>query len=268
MEQHGKNQHNLIVAIIPARYASTRLPGKLLIEVAGKPLIIHTLQQALKAKTVDRVIVATDDQRILDAVCRFGGESVMTSHEHSTGSDRIAEVAAGLPQKTIVVNVQGDEPVISPNTIDLAVEAMLADPECDIVTTCEAIADISDVLSPDVVKVVVDHSGRALYFSRSPIPYPREAVIRDGSIEAALNSDSGLLSSFRKHTGMYVYRREYLLGLCKMRQSVLERSEMLKQLRAMENGAKIRVIEVVDPSIGVDNVDDLARVRRLIESDG
>jgi len=192
----------------------------------------------------------------------------MTSHEHSTGSDRIAEVAAGLPQKTIVVNVQGDEPVISPNTIDLAVEAMLADPECDIVTTCEAIADISDVLSPDVVKVVVDHSGRALYFSRSPIPYPREAVIRDGSIEAALNSDSGLLSSFRKHTGMYVYRREYLLGLCKMRQSVLERSEMLEQLRAMENGAKIRVIEVVDPSIGVDNVDDLARVRRLIESDG
>ena len=257
MEQHGKNQHNLIVAIIPARYASTRLPGKLLIEVAGKPLIIHTLQQALKAKTVDRVIVATDDQRILDAVCRFGGESVMTSHEHSTGSDRIAEGAAGLPQKTIVVNVQGD-----------AVEAMLADPECDIVTTCEAIADISDVLSPDVVKVVVDHSGRALYFSRSPIPYPREAVIRDGSIEAALNSDSGLLSSFRKHTGMYVYRREYLLGLCKMRQSVLERSEMLEQLRAMENGAKIRVIEVVDPSIGVDNVDDLARVRRLIESDG
>jgi len=244
VEQHGKNQHNLIVAIIPARYASTRLPGKLLIEVAGKPLIIHTLQQALKAKTVDRVIVATDDQRILDAVCRFGGESVMTSHEHSTGSDRIAEVAAGLPQKTIVVNVQGDEPVISPNTIDLAVEAMLADPECDIVTTCEAIADISDVLSPDVVKVVVDHSGRALYFSRSPIP------------------------SFRKHTGMYVYRREYLLGLCKMRQSVLERSEMLEQLRAMENGAKIRVIEVVDPSIGVDNVDDLARVRRLIESDG
>jgi 3-deoxy-manno-octulosonate cytidylyltransferase (CMP-KDO synthetase) len=264
VEQHGINQQNLIVVIIPARYASTRLPGKLMLEVDGKPLIVHTLQQAKKARLVDRVIVATDDERILHAVIENGGEAVMTSGDHSTGSDRIAEVAVSMPPNSIVVNVQGDEPMISPQTIDIAVEAMIADPECDIVTTYERIKDIGDVLSPDVVKVVVDNVGRALYFSRSPIPFPRDAVNRAGTIGSALADDGELLAMYKRHTGIYVYRREYLVKLCSLPQSSLERCEMLEQLRAMENGAKIRVVETVGSSIGVDNARDLERVREMI----
>ncbi|MBX7053568.1 MAG: 3-deoxy-manno-octulosonate cytidylyltransferase [Pyrinomonadaceae bacterium] len=268
MEQHGNNHHNLIVVIIPARFASTRLPGKLLLDVAGVPLVIHTLRQASKARLADRVIVATDDTRILTAVTENDGEAVMTSSEHPTGSDRIAEVALGLPANSIIVNVQGDEPLISPNTIDIAVQAMLDDPECDIVTTCEAISDVNDVLSPDVVKVVSDPNGRALYFSRSPIPFPRDAAKMAGSIDAALAGDPELLRTYKRHTGIYVYRREYLLQLCKLPQTSLERFEMLEQLRALENGAKIRVVETGETSIGVDNAADLERVRGMIGSNG
>ncbi len=239
-----------------------------MIDIAGKPLILHTLDQALKARMVDRVIVATDDERILATVVENGGEAVMTSCDHLTGSDRIAEVARDLPPNTIVVNVQGDEPMISPKTIDIAVTAMLGDPECDIVTTCEAISDVNDVLSPDVVKVVADNEGRALYFSRSPIPFPRDAAKMAGSIDAALASDRELLRTYKRHTGIYVYRREYLLRLCKLPQTSLERFEMLEQLRALENGAKIRVVETIESSIGVDNADDLERVRELIGSNG
>ena len=258
----------MIVVIIPARYASTRLPGKLMLDVAGKPLIVHTLGQAKKARSVDRVIVATDDDRIFHAVIENGGEAVMTSGAHSTGSDRIAEVAVSLPPNSIVVNVQGDEPMISPNTIDIAVEAMIADPECDIVTTYERIEDIGDVLSPDVVKVVVDNVGRALYFSRSPIPFPRDAANRAGTISSALADDAELLSMYKRHTGIYVYRREYLLEFCSMPQTSLERSEMLEQLRALENGAKIRMVETIGSSIGVDNARDLERVREVVGSNG
>mgnify|MGYP002366210000 FL=1 len=235
-----------------------------MLDVAGKPLIVHTLGQAKKARSIDRVIVATDDERIFQAVIENGGEAVMTSGDHSTGSDRIAEVAVSLPPNSIVVNVQGDEPMISPQTIDIAVEAMIADPGCDMVTTYERIKDIGDVLSPDVVKVVVDNMGRALYFSRSPIPFPRDAVNRAGTIGSALADDGELLAMYKRHTGIYVYRREYLVKLCSLPQSSLERCEMLEQLRAMENGAKIRVVETVGSSIGVDNARDLERVREMI----
>ncbi|HEY0461108.1 MAG TPA: 3-deoxy-manno-octulosonate cytidylyltransferase [Pyrinomonadaceae bacterium] len=266
MEQHGKNHRQKVFAIIPARYASTRLAGKLLLEIAGKPLVLHTLEQANKARSIDKTIVATDDERILQIVRLSGNEAVLTSANHQSGSDRIAEVAAALPENSIIVNVQGDEPTISPATIEKAVEALRADETADIATTCEKIEDYRDVLSADVVKVVTDRNGFALYFSRSPVPFPREAVKRHGSLENALRAAPELLALFRKHTGLYVYRREFLLKFTQTAQTRLEQTEMLEQLRALENGARIKVVEVAESSIGVDTQEDFERVRSLIEN--
>lgn len=266
MEQHGNNPLQNVIAILPARYASVRLEGKLLLHVAGKPLILHTLDQAKKARTVTRVIVATDSDLIRQVVEENGGEVVMTSAAHQSGSDRIAEVAEALPVDSIVVNVQGDEPMISPDTIDLAVDALISDPSADISTTCERITDHRDVRNPDIVKVVVDGDGFALYFSRSAVPYPREAVRLSGSLESALHDNAGLNGFFRKHTGLYVYRREYLLKFTKLAQTALEKTEMLEQLRALENGGRIKVVETVHSSIGVDTAEDLERVREMLET--
>ena len=265
MEPHGKDPQQKATVIIPARYASTRLPGKLLLEVAGKPLILHTLERALAARTVSRVIVATDDERIQGAVTEAGCEAVMTSVDHRSGSDRLAEVAEGLPHGTMIVNVQGDEPMMSPDTIDAAVTAMMSD-EADIVTTCEPISRRDDLLNPNVVKVVADNEGHAVYFSRSPIPFPREAALRwGGDPGRAIDNEPGLMSIFRKHTGLYVYRREYLLKFTRLPPSKLETIEVLEQLRALENGARIKVIETSEPSIGVDTQADLDRVRSIFE---
>jgi 3-deoxy-manno-octulosonate cytidylyltransferase (CMP-KDO synthetase) len=266
VEQHGNNHRQKVFAIIPARYESTRLAGKLLLELGGKPLILHTLKQARKAVNIDRVIVATDDERILRVVRESGGEAVLTSPAHQSGSDRLAEVAESLPENSIIVNVQGDEPTIPPRTIEKAVEAILADQAADIATTCEKLADPRDVLSPDVVKVVTDRDGYALYFSRSPIPFPREAVKRHGTLENALRAEPELLGLFRKHTGLYVYRREYLLEFTRLAQTTLEKTELLEQLRALENGARIKVVETEESSIGVDTAEDFERVRKIIES--
>ena len=252
--------------MIPARYDSTRLEGKLLLPLDGKPLILHTLAKARAAANVGRVIVATDDERILRVVEQAGGEAVLTSREHQSGSDRIAEVAAGLPEGKIIVNVQGDEPTISPRTIERAVAALLADDSADIATTCEKIERIEDVLSPDVVKVVTDRTGAALYFSRSPLPFPREAVKRHGSLENALRAEPALLALYRKHTGLYVYRREYLLKFTGLAQTPLETTELLEQLRALENGARIAVVETDEPSIGVDTQADYERVKQILEN--
>ncbi|HYO91850.1 MAG TPA: 3-deoxy-manno-octulosonate cytidylyltransferase [Pyrinomonadaceae bacterium] len=251
------------VAIIPARYASTRLPGKALLEIAGKPMILRVLERALAARNVSRAIVATDDQRILDTVRSAGYEAVMTSPAHESGSDRLAEVAATLEEASMIVNVQGDEPLISPLTIERAIDELSGTDEAMIVTTCEPITDAADVLSSDVVKVVTDEAGRALYFSRSPIPLPREALRRHGTLEAALNAEPSLLKLFRKHTGLYVYRRSFLLEYTRWPTSELERTEALEQLRALEKSAVIRVIETNEPSIGVDTAADLERVRAL-----
>jgi len=266
VEHHGENPRQNVIAIIPARYASTRLPGKMLLDIAGRPLILHTLDQAKKAQTVTRVIVATDDQRIFDAVTAAGEEVVMTSVDHHSGSDRIAEVAEKLAKGSIIVNVQGDEPIISPDTIDAAVSAFLADPQADIATTSEPITDKwRELLNGDVVKVVAGDNGYALYFSRSPMPFPRdEAQKYGGDPGEAIDEDPGLLSIFRKHTGLYVYRREYLLEFTKLPQSKLEKIEMLEQLRALENGAKIKVVAVAEHSIGVDTQEDLDNVRSLL----
>lgn len=265
MEQHGNNPLQNVYAIIPARYASVRLEGKLLLPIAGRPLILHTLEQAAKAETISRVIVATDNERIRQIVSDAGGHAVLTSPDHQSGSDRIAEVARELPQNSIIVNVQGDEPLISPATIDKAVRALLDDDSADISTTCETITDPRDVLNADIVKVVVDERGFALYFSRSPIPYPRDAVRASGNIETALAGDPGFSGRYRKHTGLYVFRREYLLKFTQMKQTVLEKTEMLEQLRALENGGRIKVVETIEGSIGVDTAEDLERVRRQLE---
>lgn len=266
MEHHGDNPIQNIIAIIPARFASLRLPGKMLLPIAGKPLILHTIERARSAGTVGRVIVATDDERIFEVVTASGTEAVMTAGSHSSGGDRIAEVAENLPERAIVVNVQGDEPVIPPETIDAAVNGLLADDSADLSTTCEPISSVTELLNGNNVKVAVGDNGYAVYFSRSPIPWPREATLRyGGDLNKAIEADPELLSNFRKHTGLYVYRREYLLKFTKMRPTGLERFEMLEQLRALENGARIRVVDAVGTSVGVDTAEDLELVRSLID---
>jgi 3-deoxy-manno-octulosonate cytidylyltransferase (CMP-KDO synthetase) len=269
VEQHGPNPLQNVIALIPARYSSTRLPGKLLLDVAGKPLILHTLERAQQARTVSEVMVATDDTRIFDVVMEAGGKAVMTSPEHRSGSDRIAEVAEGVASGTIIVNVQGDEPMISPHTIDKAVGALIGDEAIDIATTSEAITEIdAELMNGNVVKVVTDTQGFAVYFSRSPIPFPREAMLERGDPVRAVREDPKLLSLFRKHTGLYVYRREFLLEFTKLPPSRLEQIEMLEQLRALENGARIMVVEVDERSIGVDTQEDLERVRQMLNGNG
>jgi 3-deoxy-manno-octulosonate cytidylyltransferase (CMP-KDO synthetase) len=259
------NSKTKTVVIIPARFASTRLPGKALLEIDGKPMICWVAERAMEARNVSRVIVATDDERIVDVVRSAGCEALMTRPDHSSGTDRIAEIAETLDDVDVIVNLQGDEPLISGQTIERAVEA--SDPDVGIVTTWEAIETAVDVLNPDVVKIVVDESGRALYFSRSPVPYPREAVRKHVTLENALRNEPGLLGHFRKHTGLYVYRKEVLLEFTRWPPSNLERAECLEQLRALEHGVKIKAIEASSPSIGVDTIEDLERVRALIQKE-
>jgi len=266
VKQRGKNPQQNIIAIIPARLASTRLPNKLLLPIIEKPLILWTVEQAKKAKNVSRVIVATDSEEIARVVEESGNEAVLTSPHHQSGSDRIAEVAENLPESSIIVNVQGDEPLVSPTTIEKAIDAILQDDSIQMATTCEPIHDIKDVLSSDVVKVVTDENNFALYFSRLPIPFPREAVKKHGDLGIALRAEKDLISLYRKHTGLYVYRREFLLEYTRLKRTNLEKIEMLEQLRALENGAKIKVVEVSENSIGVDTREDFERVRQLIES--
>jgi 3-deoxy-manno-octulosonate cytidylyltransferase (CMP-KDO synthetase) len=251
-----------VVAIIPARYLSTRLPGKALLEINGRPMILWTLERALAARGVERAIVATDDKRILEVVKNAGFEAVMTSPDHHSGSDRLAEVAATLPNVDAIVNVQGDEPMISPLTIERAIAA-LSDERVQIATADEEILDPADITNPNVVKVVSNEAGRALYFSRQAIPFPREEVGRYGTLVRALSSEPELMRSFRKHTGLYVYRRAVLLEMTRWEPTPLERSESLEQLRALEHGVYIAVVPAASASIGVDTAEDLDRVREL-----
>jgi 3-deoxy-manno-octulosonate cytidylyltransferase (CMP-KDO synthetase) len=244
--------HKHTVAVIPARYASTRFPGKALADIAGRPMIEHVYGRAAAARNVDAVIVATDDRRIADAVTRFGGTVRMTRSDHLTGTDRLAEVAAEL-DCDLVVNVQGDEPLIEPDTIDAAIEPFRDDPALMMSTVCTRILTNEAVADPNVVKVVTDMRGYALYFSRSPIPYVR------GTGEATIAS--------YKHLGLYVYRREFLHTIASLEPTPLERSESLEQLRVLENGFAIHVIETPHDSIGVDTPEDLERVRRLLTAD-
>lgn len=227
-------------------------------------MIIHVVERALAARTVGRAVVATDDERILAAVRAAGHEALMTSAEHASGSDRLAEAASAIDAE-LMVNVQGDEPLIHPETIDRAVRALLEDDGVAVSTASEECASAADVLSADVVKVVTNERGRALYFSRSPVPLPRDAVRRHGSLAAALEAKPSLLASFRKHAGLYVYRRAFLSEFARWPQTPLELAESLEQLRILERGYAIRVVEAAAPSIGVDTQDDLRRVRAMFE---
>ena len=249
------------VAIIPARFASTRLPGKALIDIAGKPMVCWVAERARAARNVDRVIVATDSQDIVDAVTSRGFEAMLTDVNHASGTDRVAEVAATMPDAEIIVNVQGDEPLISPETIEKAVATMAAEiakPDgAGIVTTWEPIESLDELLNFDLVKVVIDDDDNAVYFSRSPIPFPRDAAKRHGGPHEALYAEPELFKLFRKHTGLYVYRRDVLLDFTRWPQSRLEKIEALEQLRALAHGVKIKVVEACSTSIGVDTAEDL-----------
>jgi 3-deoxy-manno-octulosonate cytidylyltransferase (CMP-KDO synthetase) len=261
----GSKSQSKAVAVIPARYSSTRLPGKPLLDIAGKPLVVWVAERARAASSISRTIVATDDPRIVDAVSAAGFDAVITRADHLSGTDRIAEVAHNL-SADIIVNVQGDEPLIDPETINRAVNALIEDSNAQISTTCEPITEAADVLNPSVVKVTFDENGYATGFSRNPIPFPNQAVEQYGSLEAALRSPdaSGLLGSFKKHTGLYAYRRDFLLKFARWPASESETRESLEQLRALDHGVKIKVVEAASPSIGVDTPEDLERVRAMM----
>jgi 3-deoxy-manno-octulosonate cytidylyltransferase (CMP-KDO synthetase) len=238
------------IAIIPARYRSTRLPGKPLASIDGRPMIEHVYRRAEQARSVDAVLVATDDERIAAAVRAFGGHVVLTRPDHATGTDRLAEVAAHL-EGELIVNVQGDEPLIDPDAIDAAV-APLGDRPGDVMATLRRrIDDKADLDNPSVVKVVVDSDGYALYFTRARVPFVRP----DHPAPVAW-----------RHIGLYVYRRAFLLRLAALPRTPLEQAEGLEQLRALEHGFRIRTVETTVDAIGVDTPEDLERVRRLVDA--
>jgi len=241
-----------IVGIIPARFASTRFPGKPLALIAGKPLIQHVVEQCQKAKTLVEVIVATDDNRIADIAKKFCRVE-MTRADHPSGSDRIAEAARRCHGEA-VVNIQGDEPLIDPNVIDAVAKALM---RADMSTAATPIKNLSEYDNPNVVKVVVSATGRALYFSRRTIPYLREAANRPRNEQLAA-------FPFLKHLGIYGYRRETLLRLVNFPVSPLENAEKLEQLRALENGIPIAVVQVDYDSVGVDMPEDVARVEKVL----
>ena len=245
-----------VVAVIPARYASSRLPGKPLAEINGKPMIQHVVERARQARLVNDVIVATDDQRIMDAVCAFGGTAVMTPVDCTSGSDRIALVARDLPTTEIIVNVQGDEPVIPPAMIDEAVAPLLNDPTLPMGTLVTRLRTPEEYRDPNTVKVVLDRKGRCLYFSRSPLPFGRDLAIPE------------LLERYPvyRHIGMYVYRRAFLMDYAAMEQTALERAEKLEQLRILEHGYAIHAAITAHVSVAVDTPADLERVPQILNS--
>jgi 3-deoxy-manno-octulosonate cytidylyltransferase (CMP-KDO synthetase) len=240
-----------VVVVIPARYGSTRLPGKPLISLAGKTMIQRVYERAKLAKRADQVIVATDDQRIVKAVQEFGGEARLTRADHRTGTERVAEVAAHV-EGGVFVNAQGDEPLMDPAAIDTAIEALLEDPPAAIATVATLVKTVSDVMDPNVVKTVLDFDGYALYFSRAPIPWIRDTA-------------SNVFVKYWKHLGLYVFQRDALLEYPTLPQGDLERIEQLEQLRWMENGWKIRVAEVEHDAVSVDVLEDVARVEKLLQ---
>jgi 3-deoxy-manno-octulosonate cytidylyltransferase (CMP-KDO synthetase) len=240
-----------VVVVIPSRFASRRLPGKPLVTLAGKPMVQHVYERAKLAQTIHRVLVATDDQRIFDAVRAFGGEAKMTRSDHRTGTERIAEVAAHEPGD-VFVNVQCDEPLIDPVSIDTAVAALLEEPPAQITTVATPIRHVPDIMDPNIVKTVLDFDSHALYFSRAPVPWVRD-------------TQQKIHVKYWKHLGLYVFQRDALLEYPTLPQGELEKIEQLEQLRWLENGWRIRVVEVQHDAVSVDVADDVTRVEKLLQ---
>jgi len=253
-----------VVAVIPARYGSTRLPGKPLAIIGGKPMIQHVYENASKAKLLDQIIVATDDRRIEEAVKKFGGNVVRTSKDHASGTDRLAEVARKLKAADWLVNIQGDLPFIRSQTIARAIQPLMDDRKIPMGTVCTAIYEMKDWQNPNVVKVLKDRAGFALYFSRAPIPFLRNNEI-DVAGKTSTSSSNQRLWGYR-HLGLYVYRRDFLLKFAGLRPTPLERIESLEQLRALQNGYPIYVAEVDEHPIEVDTPDDLKNAERYLKT--
>jgi 3-deoxy-manno-octulosonate cytidylyltransferase (CMP-KDO synthetase) len=237
---------NSFLVVLPARYGSTRFPGKPLADISGRPLIEWVYLRAAAIRGAGEVVVATDDRRIADAVSSFGGNVVMTDAAHATGTDRVAEVAKNR-DFPFVVNLQGDEPVFDPSTVEAMVEVLASEPESDIATACHPVGSEEEFNNPNIVKVVLDGRGRALYFSRSPIP------------SGAWQSEQAVAC---RHVGIYAYRKESLLRFTSLEPSTLEKTEKLEQLRALENGMTIRVIVTDRLTLGVDVPGDLKKVEK------
>ena len=251
-----------ILAIIPARWASVRFPGKPIADILGKPMVQWVSEQAQKASLVSEVVIATDDKRIYDVVLGFGGKVFMTSPNHQSGTDRVAEVARNI-ECDIVVNIQGDEPLIPSENIDLVIKPLLESGEFSVSTLMTAITSPSEILDPDICKVVVDSTGGALYFTRAPIPYNRDIDSMDRS-----NTDSQVginqMVLGHKHIGIYAYKKSFLLQFSNMKTSRLENIEKLEQLRILENKYSIQVVETEQNSIGVDRPSDIEKVEKNI----
>ncbi len=253
-----------IAAIIPARLGSTRLPGKPLADIHGKPMIQHVYERVRRARRVGRVIVATDAESIAATVRGFGGEALMTSTTHPSGTDRLAEAAEQIGAE-VILNVQGDEPLIDPALLDALAEVMAGDAGIEMGTLAVPLRDADELLSPSVVKVVVDARGDALYFSRSPLPCVRLTPF-DARAAARAAIERGLA---RRHLGVYAYRRATLLRFASLRPTALEEAEGLEQLRALHHGVRIRVLDVAgDGGVAVDTPEDLERARRLLGPGG
>ncbi|MBI4523098.1 MAG: 3-deoxy-manno-octulosonate cytidylyltransferase [Deltaproteobacteria bacterium] len=249
-----------VVAIIPVRYGSTRFPGKPLATIGGKPMVQHVYESACKASGLDQVLVATDDQRILDTVAGFGGEAVLTSKSHVSGTDRLAEVARGIKAEW-VVNVQGDLPFVRAQTISRTLMPLRRDRSIFMGTAKTAIYDKEEWFDPNVVKVVTDGKGFALYFSRAPIPYARDVLAPDQHHRQRAAYKRQRLWGYR-HVGVYVYRRDFLLKFSRLRPTILEQTERLEQLRVLQAGYPIRVVEVEESSIEVDTPEDLRKAEQ------
>lgn len=241
------------VGIIPARYGSTRFEGKLLADFCGKPVIQHTWENAKKSKSIDDLIVATDDKRIYNIAKGFGANVVYTSVAHKSGSDRLTEVAASIDAK-IIVNIQADEPLLHPSMIDDVTGAILKDKTLVMATLCHRIKNAAEIHDPNVVKAVFDRNGIALYFSRSAIPYERMGL-----------DDKLQIIDYYKHIGIYAYAKDFLFTFKSLPQSRLEKTEKLEQLRVLENGYRIKVIETKFDTIGIDTPEDLERAVEIIK---
>lgn len=241
------------VCIIPSRYASTRLPGKPLCDIAGKPMVQRVYEQAAKAAKLSQVVVAVDNPKVYDTVVTFGGHAVMTREDHANGTARLAEAVEHFPDADVIVNVQGDEPLIAPDVIDALCQAFEEDPQLTMATVATPLAK-EEYDDPSAVKVVLNLHGEAMYFSRSLIPYPRNAF-------------AGVMKPY-KHIGIYAYRRDFLLQYAHMEQTPAEKVESLEQLRVLENGYKIKVITTNHQFIGIDTPEDLIHIRKYFADKG